>query len=145
MRTLKFELAGAPRGKERPRFNRATGKASSAPKTVHYEARLAHAAQIAMDGQPLFEGPLFLQILAFMPIPVSKPKRWQALALADWVYPEVKPDFDNIAKMVDALNLVVWTDDKQIVSANVTKRYSALPRLEVYVAMLDPKKTSIFD
>lgn len=43
-----------------------------------------------------------------------------------------KPDFDNIAKIVvDALNGIAWVDDCQIVSASVSKRYDASPRVEV--------------
>lgn len=39
--------------------------------------------------------------------------------------PTVKPDCDNIAKNInDALNRIVYNDDKQIVSLTVNKFYS---------------------
>lgn len=146
MRTLYFELAGAPRGKERPRFTRATGRAFTSVKTIHYEGQLAYAAQVAMDGQPLFEGPLFLRIVAYMPIPVRKLRKWKLGAFIGLIRPEVKPDFDNIAKMVDAFNLVVWTDDKQVVEAQISKHYSESPRLEVTVREIPiAKEPSLFD
>ena len=45
-----------------------------------------------------------------------------------------KPDPDNIAKMLDALNRVVWVDDSQIVGLDACqKRYSDRPRIEIYV------------
>lgn len=143
MRTLTFELAGAPRGKERPRFVKATGRAFTAPKTVAYEGLLRLQAQEAMGGQALFSGPLKLILTAYMPIPVSKPKKWQILARSGEVRPIVKPDFDNIAKMMDGLNLIVWTDDAQIVEATINKFYSDTPKLVFTVQEL--KSMSAFD
>lgn len=148
MRSITIELAGGPRGKGRPRFSTKTGRAFTPEKTVRYESELKMAAQIVMDGAPLFEGPLIVEMWAYVPIPASKSKKWQASANADTILPTTKPDPDNIAKMMDALNLVVWKDDAQITDLIVHKRYSFKPKLQIFVQTVDSEKkstSSIFD
>jgi Holliday junction resolvase RusA-like endonuclease len=50
------------------------------------------------------------------------------------VFPNVKPDLDNVVKAVlDALNGVVYLDDAQVVNLVATKRYATEPRVEVYI------------
>lgn len=129
---IEIVLAGAPMGKERVRFVKATGRTFTPERTVNYEGRLALAGQAVMNGRPLLTGPLSIVVDAYLPIPASKPKRWKLLALLSKVWPTSKPDIDNICKAAcDALNLVVWTDDAQIVRAMLTKQYSDRPRLEL--------------
>jgi Holliday junction resolvase RusA-like endonuclease len=131
--SLNFSLDGAPMGKERVRFVKATGRTFTPERTVNYESRLALAAQQAMAGRPLLEGPLGLQLTAKMPIPASKPKRFQEAARRGAERPVKKPDWDNFGKILDALNLVVWHDDAQVVEGHVSKVYSDRPSLEVRV------------
>ena len=124
-------------GKERVRFVKATGRAFTPERTVNYEGRLALAAQQAMAGRPLLTGPVEMVMRAFVPIPESKPKKWKAGALAGWIRPTKKPDLDNMMKSAcDALNMVVWVDDAQIVRAVLEKVYSDQPRLELEVSVL---------
>lgn len=133
--SLTITLAGPPMGKERVRVTK-TGRAYTPERTLNFEARLAHAAQVAMAGRPLYDGPLSVVVEAYMPIAVSKPKKFQEAALAGGERPTKKPDWDNVGKMLDALNLIVWADDAQIVDGRVIKWYSALPRLVVTVQPL---------
>ena len=50
------------------------------------------------------------------------------------IRPAVKPDWDNLGKLVsDALNGIAYGDDKSVVEARVMKFYSELPRTEVIV------------
>jgi Holliday junction resolvase RusA-like endonuclease len=130
---LKIVLAGAPRGKERVRFVKATGRTFTPERTVNYESRLALAAQQAMGDRPLFDGPLAVEVVAYMPIAASWPKKRKTAALTGAERPTVKPDLDNFAKSLDALNLVVWVDDSQIVDMTVAKHYSDQPRMEITV------------
>ncbi|MGO3930820.1 RusA family crossover junction endodeoxyribonuclease [Rhodopseudomonas pseudopalustris] len=132
-----FELAGAPRGKERVKQAR-DGHSYTPERTVTFEGRLAYAAQLAMGDRPPFEGPLRLEVTMHMPIPASKPKAWRSAALRGDIRPTVKPDWDNGGKLTDALNLIVWIDDKQIVSGHVEKWYSDRPRTEVRVTPINP-------
>jgi Holliday junction resolvase RusA-like endonuclease len=130
--SLTVVLNGPPMGKERVRVTK-TGRAYTPERTLNFEARLAHAAQIAMAGRALFEGPLSVIVEAFMPIAESKPRKFKEAALNGVERPTKKPDWDNVGKMLDALNLIVWADDAQIVDGRVIKWYSALPRLVVTV------------
>ena len=133
---IRIELAGAPMGKERVRVTK-TGHAYTPERTVNFEARLAHAAQAVMDGRPLLDGPLSVIVQAFMPVAASKPKKFQEAALLGSIRPTKKPDWDNFGKMLDALNLIVWADDAQIVDGRVLKWYSARPRLVVTVQKIN--------
>ena len=131
-------MDGQPVGKGRPRFSRASGTVYTPEKTARYEERLAWAAQSVMAGRPLLTGGLQVDIEAYMDIPKSKPKTFRAAALAGAIRPTTKPDPDNIAKMLDALNRVVWVDDSQIVTLNVHKHYSDRPRLQITVREIAP-------
>jgi hypothetical protein len=57
--------------------------------------------------------------------------------LGDFIFPTKKPDIDNIAKHFDALNGVVWTDDKNVIEATILKRYAHSP------ATRDPGESSM--
>ena len=129
------ELAGAPMAKERVRVTRA-GHAYTPERTLNYEARLAHAAQLVMNGRPLLEGPLSVLLTIIMPIAESKPKKWREAALVGKIRPVKKPDADNYAKVLDALNLIVWSDDSQIVDLHVLKFYGAKPSFKAVIAPL---------
>jgi len=131
---IEIVLAGPPMGKQRVRQSRATGRLFTPQKTVNYEGRLALAGQQAMAGRELLTGPLRLDIEAYVPVAASWPKKRAAAALAGEILPTKKPDLDNIAKIAaDALNMVVWVDDSQIVEGSFKKRYSAQPRLVLRV------------
>jgi Holliday junction resolvase RusA-like endonuclease len=129
------ELAGAPMAKERVRVTK-VGHAYTPQRTVNYEARLAHAAQIAMAGRPLLDGPLAVVVTITMPIAESKPKKWREAALVGKIRPVKKPDCDNFAKCLDSLNLIVWSDDSQIVDLHVVKFYGAKPSFKAVIAPL---------
>jgi Holliday junction resolvase RusA-like endonuclease len=124
---IEIYLAGEPIGKGRPRFVKATGRAFTPERTVRFEDRLSLAAQNAMNGRSLLQGPLKVHVIAAMSIPASKPKKWRADAAAGLIRPLRKPDLDNVAKSLDACNLVVWGDDAQIVDLRVEKFYSEQP------------------
>lgn len=133
-------LPGAPRGKGRPRFR--IVKPRGAPQFVStytdaetraYEERLADAGRTAATtGMPLDEA-LWVDVTAFMPIPASWSRRAKASAANLFTLPTTKPDADNFAKCIDALNGIIWRDDSQIVRLVVQKFYSEHPKLVVKV------------
>lgn len=127
------ELSGTPLGKGRPRFMRATGHAYTPEKTRNFETNLRLAAQDAMNGQPPLEGALLVVVQAFFPIPQSWSKKKRIAALTHAIRPTTKPDWENIAKMLDAFNEVVWRDDAQIIHGTIIKQYSDRPRLRVEI------------
>jgi len=132
-----IELAGAPEGKGRPRFVRATGFAYTPAQTRKYESHLRLAAQDAMGDRVALEGPVRVTVVASFPVPTSWSGKKQREALAGRILPTIAPDADNLLKMLDAFNLVVWKDDRQIVDAHVIKRYDARPSLRVEVAAVE--------
>lgn len=122
-------LAGRVLGKQRVRFTQNAQRPFTPQKTVHYEARLAHEAQHVMAGRPLLEGPLRVGIEIRMQVPESRSRKWKTQALAGVVLPVKKPDIDNVSKFIDALNLVCWHDDAQIVELTARKLYHEAPAL----------------
>lgn len=130
-----FVVPGAPYGKGRPRASSRGGfvRMYTPAPTLAYEAEIARIAEIARGDWPVLATPMSLRVVAHHPIPVSWSKRKQHLALAGELVPG-KPDLDNVAKAVlDALNGVVYADDKQVIRLVAEKKYSFDPRVEVYV------------
>lgn len=138
---LTIVLPGVARGKGRHRTRvinpkhggRAFATQYPDPETVNYEAMLRYAAEQAMGGRSLFEGPLKIRINVLMPIP----KSWSKAKHHEWqngyVLPITKPDGDNFWKVVDAFNGVVWKDDSQIVDGRVVKVYAEKPAFEIEI------------
>lgn len=132
---IEIVLLGAPRGKERVKRAGFGQTHSYTPdRTVNYEGRMAKAASDAMGDRPPLDGPLMLDVVMRFPVPQSKPKKWRDAALRGEIRPTVKPDWDNGGKLTDALNLIVWVDDKQIVDARVQKFYSDKPGMWIRVS-----------
>jgi Holliday junction resolvase RusA-like endonuclease len=130
-------LPGEPRGKGRPRIGKlSNGRpvAFTPSITRNYEAELKFAAIQAMSGGRPIDEPVSVEMLIAFGIPKSMGKKYQALAKDDLLRPTKKPDADNVFKMVDALNGIVWRDDSQIVRAHIERIYSLNPRLEIKVS-----------
>lgn len=136
---VKIELAGPPRGKGRGRaFNTASGiRVFTDEKTRTYESQLRFAAQQQMAGNAPTVRPVTVSVVARFPIAPSWSKKKQAAAQAGEICPCSTPDVDNLLKILDALNGVVWVDDRQIVIAWVRKHYSDYPGLTVLVESIE--------
>ena len=130
---IEIVVLGIPVAKGRPRFAKATGHTYTPEKTRNFEAALKYAAEQVMGGKPPLEGPISLEIDVKLPISASWTKKQQAAARSGALRPTKKPDFDNYAKTVDALNMVVWQDDGQVVEATVRKTYSDKPGMWIRV------------
>lgn len=138
---ITIRLPGAPRGKGRHRAQLRM-RAGQAPrihshpdqKTEAYEGALRLAAGAAMAGRVPLTGMLSVTIFAFLPIPASFSKRKRRDAIERRLRPTTKPDWDNIAKVTDALNHIVWGDDASVVDGVVRKFYSEVPELVIQVA-----------
>jgi Holliday junction resolvase RusA-like endonuclease len=131
-----FVVPGQPVGKGRPRASSRGGfvRMYTDAKTLSYEQLIAKQATYAMGNlAEMLYTPISMRIVALYNIPVSWSKRKQQLALSGDLIPG-KPDLDNVAKAVlDALNGVVYEDDKQVIRLVIEKSYSFEPRIEVYV------------
>ncbi len=138
MNPIVITLRGEPKGKGRPRFVRATGKAFTPAATRSYESHLRLAAQEAMGARKPIEGPISVDVVALMPIPKSWSRSKRAEAALQLHRPTKKPDADNLMKVLDSLNEVVWRDDAQVVEAKISKRYSDIPSLKITVREIAP-------
>lgn len=133
---IEFTIPGQPQGKGRPRIGKVGPHARmfTPQKTVAYEGLIAHAAQQAMAGLPMFDGAVRLMLAIDCQIPASWSGRKQSAALAGDLFPTTKPDADNVLKAVcDGLNGVAWRDDVQVVDCVIRKRYAATPCVRVQI------------
>lgn len=134
---IEIVVLGVPVAKGRPRFAKESGHVYTPEKTRNFEAALKYAAEQVMGDKIPLDGPLDLEIIVRLPIAKSWPKKKQAAARSGALRPTKKPDFDNYAKTVDALNMVVWQDDGQVVEARVRKFYSDKPGMWVRVKPIE--------
>lgn len=131
---IAFTVPGQPQGKGRPRIGKIGQHARmfTPAKTVAYEGLIAIAAQQAMAGRPMLDGPVEVSLAIECQVPASWSQKKQRQALAGEVMPTTKPDVDNVVKAVfDGLNGVLWRDDVQVVSLRLRKRYAATPCVRV--------------
>jgi len=130
---IKFTISGSPIGWQRTGYNRKTGAKYTQEKTRNHEQLVAWEYRKACGKFVFPKGTLLdMEIVAFMEIPKSVPKYKRAKMLSGEIRPTVKPDWDNIGKLIaDALNKVAYDDDKCIVDARVRKFYSDVPRTVV--------------
>ena len=137
---ITFTVPGTPQGKGRAKATHIPGLGTrmyTPAKTVQYEGLIAHAAQAAMAGRPLIEGPVHIDLFIRCAVPASWSGKKQRMAMAGEIIPQTKPDADNIVKAVgDACNGVVWKDDVQAVDGAWRKRYSATPGVVVTITPL---------
>ena len=140
MKNIRFTVKGNPFGKERPKFaRRGNFVQTHTPKnTLQHEKEVAAVYMEAAKGRKFEKGrPLDIRIIAYYPIPKSTSKKKQKEMLEHRLRPTVKPDLDNVAKLVyDALNGVAWYDDNAIVDTQVRKFYSDMPRIEVFIRVV---------
>jgi Holliday junction resolvase RusA-like endonuclease len=115
---ISFFVNMVPVAKARARVTR---KGTYTPKkTEDAERLIAWECKKAMAGAKPLEGPVKLIFTAFFPIPKSWPKKKQAEAR----WHVVKPDSDNIEKLLkDALTHIAWKDDCQVAFCTKLKRY----------------------
>ena len=123
MATFSFTVPGIIKGKGRPRFVRATGRAYTPQATLSSENLVKHCALDA--GATPFEGALSLEIWLRLPVPASWPAKKRAAALCGALRPVGKPDLDNVIKLIgDALNKIAWNDDGQVATVTASRHYA---------------------
>lgn len=104
-----------PQPKERPRLSR--GHTFTPPKTVAAEKWIhAHFKREFPDKKPIAGIAIGVDITAFFLRPKSRAKLKEK-------FHTIRPDADNLAKVIDALNGIAWEDDCLIAELHVCKLY----------------------
>lgn len=132
-------IPGTPVGKGRPKFARrgAFVTTYTPEKTASYENLVKVKAEEAMQGRAIIDGAVAVTIALFVTPPASWSKKKQRDALDHATMPTSKPDVDNVIKGIfDAMNDIVFRDDKQVVDLSVQKRYADTARAFVKVTAL---------
>lgn len=148
---VSFFVPGKPVGKGRARSHALMrgGKAvigaggrpiithNTPERTVNFENLVGYHGQQAMQGRPLYQGPMKLTLLIDFEVPKSWSHKKRVAALAGLLLPTKKPDCSNILKAIeDALNQVVYVDDVQIVSGWFDKRYRERAGVTIMLELL---------
>ena len=122
---INFFIPGKPTGKGRPRVCR---NVTYTPKaTQDYETLVKQCyMQKYGDKEPIpAKTPVEVEIYAYFKIPKSMPKKQKELIENNELFPTVKPDADNISKIIlDALNGLAYYDDNQVTDLVVYKQYA---------------------
>jgi Holliday junction resolvase RusA-like endonuclease len=127
---IQFKVEGLVVPKARPRF--VNGHAYTTTRTTTYEREIAILGSLQMGGHELLECPCRLDIIASFAVPKGYPKRMQS-ELPGRPYTG-RVDWDNIGKVVsDALNGIVWIDDRLVTVGMVSKVYALEHSLEVRI------------
>lgn len=121
MQTIEFTVNGTIRGKARPRFTK-QGHAYTPENTRDYEELVRQAYDRAAEGL-YFGGPVRLDILCRHRTPKASRQKTADMQMG-LIRPQVRPDIDNVAKIImDALNGAAYKDDSQVCELHVTKCY----------------------
>lgn len=118
-RVFPIRKAGIPTGKFI--VTDAAGQANK-----DWRASVAHEARIAFTDNPL-DGPLEIELEFFLARPKSHFKS-NGIELKPGAprYPTTRPDVGKLARSTqDALTLILWRDDSQVVRETHSKAYSA--------------------
>ena len=139
-----FNVPGKIVGKGRPRFTIKSGiaKVYTPKKTKAYEDKIAlHYRRVSNYKS---DKALRLKIFAYREIPKSTAKKLKQWLLEKVFLCTVKPDIDNIIKIVlDALNKVAYNDDIQVCQLVIIREYAEDECLKVCVEEIGecrPKK-----
>jgi Holliday junction resolvase RusA-like endonuclease len=129
---ISLTIPGNPVGKQRARVCR-SGHAYTPLHTVNYEALVKQTFAAKYPDFVPMSGPVRM-ILSIWLMPSKETQRKIKKSIAR-IYPIIKPDADNILKIVaDALSGLAFVDDKQIISVYAEKKYSLKPCVEVILA-----------
>ena len=136
MTAVAFRVPGVPVAQGRPRATVGPGghaRVYDPKRSRSYKALVQAYAYEAMEGVPMLEGPLRVVVEAYWPS--RKPPRKKTPRPEEWR--PLSPDADNVGKAIlDAMNGIVYEDDRTVVDLRVCKRRSAQgvpPRVEVFV------------
>ena len=142
LKSYSINIPGRAVPQARPRFARHGGRVVTyEPKQCAYYKELVQYCAVHQCGltydNTLYAGPVEIIVTERREPPSRWSKAKRLLAFAGEIMPIVKPDTDNILKIIkDALTGLMWIDDAQVVSDKVAKVYADAANVEVIVRYL---------
>lgn len=133
---VKIVIPIDPVAQGRPRITVRGGypHAYDPPKSRQYKHEIQHYLKTQYPDMTPSSRPLVITLRFYRSVPKSFSKKKKEAAEEAVLVPVTKPDLDNYIKgMLDAMNGILWEDDRQIVGIYASKRYSSLPRTEVEI------------
>lgn len=141
MSTLRLSIPGRPKGKQRPIPAPGHTRPFTPAETVAAEKRIAELWRRKFPRHVPLTGPIMLRFTAVFAIPTGFTTAQRTAALDGRLYATLKPDKDNIEKLIcDALNGLAWVDDAQIQGGGV-KRYGSPERVDIELTELEGPTT----
>ncbi|KXG42863.1 RusA family crossover junction endodeoxyribonuclease [Tepidibacillus decaturensis] len=133
---IQFTVYGEPVAQGRPRATTINGhiRMYDPKKSSDYKD---YVRLVASEKAPkhLLTGQIEMKVRIYRPIPKSFSKKKTSQAELGLIRPTTKPDADNYLKAIkDALKMVIWKDDSQVVDVQIGKWYSERPRIEVQIS-----------
>ena len=129
--SINLIIHGKPHGKARARVT-CKGFAYTPKKTKENSDFIANIAMQAMAGKDKLEGPVYMEIFVYAPIPSKFKKLERQAALDGSLRPINRPDLDNVIKQVaDSVNGIIFYDDCQISEIKAMRYFSLYPRIHV--------------
>lgn len=125
MNSFTFRVDGKIKAKDRPRFNRYTGKAYTTKQSRDFE-NLIKDSYLSVDGT-YFGDDTYLRLEAelYFSVPKSYTKKRRLKCISNIERPAKKPDSDNCLKAIaDSLNEIAYKDDIQLLETEVKKYYT---------------------
>lgn len=136
-KTLKYRIFGeaVPLGRVRAANIGGHIRTYTPAKSAEEKAAVRAIAQQAMVEQcwkmPSEDMPIKVELTIKCKCPLAKAKWLHTAAAKGIVVPLTKPDIDNVAKLyLDAMNEVVFPDDKQVYQIVISKQYLSEQDLE---------------
>lgn len=133
---VSFTIKAVPQPQLRPRIATVGGHPHlyDPKNTRDFKRIVTKLASAEMGNLEPISGPIRVSFTFYRPVQQSLSKaEFERRAVGDEL-PTVKPDMSNYLKATeDALNGVVWVDDRAITTEVIKKRYSTTPRITLKV------------
>jgi Holliday junction resolvase RusA-like endonuclease len=129
---LSIRIQGRPIPKARPRFTR-SGHTYKDKRTYEQEKKIRIIAKQRMAELGLERSVDNLQahMTFYFPMPVSWSKKKQKQRL--FKPHTIRPDLDNLVKIIDSLNGIAWEDDCQVYKLFATKLWAVAPATHILI------------
>lgn len=137
---MNFTVWEEPFGKERPRFSTVNKfvMTYTAPDTRAYERKIKLWFMKLYSRKDIIPRRFSMNVDIFYQVPKSYSIKKKELCYSQQVRPHLKPDEDNVKKIVmDALNKLAYCDDSKSIGGYVWKWWAQeneKPRIEITIA-----------